>query len=53
MNNLMKKAIFGVLFTCIPLFVFAQEEPDEYQPIPYSAYQYPVEPEVLANLREW
>jgi alpha-L-fucosidase len=52
MKNLIKKTFFCMLFICTALCVFAQE-PDEYQPIPWSEYQYPAEPEVLANLREW
>ncbi|MDR1667228.1 MAG: alpha-L-fucosidase, partial [Bacteroidales bacterium] len=53
MKNLMKRAIFGMLFTCAALSVFAQEADDEYHYELYQPYQYPAEPEVLANLREW
>jgi hypothetical protein len=52
MSNLTKRVIAGLLLTCATLLVWAQE-PDEYAPIPWSEYQYPAEPEVLANLREW
>ena len=29
------------------------QEPDEYEALPWKEYQYPAEPEALANLLEW
>ena len=47
----------SILLLCAPLLACAQEpavqEPDEYAYLPYAEYQYPAQPEVLANLREW
>ncbi|MDR1601283.1 MAG: alpha-L-fucosidase, partial [Tannerella sp.] len=45
--------ILLALFTCAALSVFAQEADDEYHYELHQPYQYPAEPEVLANLREW
>jgi hypothetical protein len=46
-------SILLALFTCAALSVFAQEADDEYHYELYQPYQYPAEPEVRANLREW
>jgi alpha-L-fucosidase len=46
-------SILLALFSCATLSVFAQEPEDEYHYELYQPYQYPAEPEVLANLREW
>jgi alpha-L-fucosidase len=54
----MKTKLFKVTLILLPLLwgglgwgLFAQEVDDPF--IPYGEYQYPAEPEVLANLREW